>query len=111
MLDTSHFLSLAALGLLGACGSPASDDQRREMPFTMIEGAPMYDVVPLDGIPSIDEPVFVSADEATSFMADEEPVLGVIGRDGTAKAYSSWQLEGHEIVNDLIDGEPYAVTW
>ena len=41
---------------------------------------------------------------------DEEELDG-IGRDGTAKAYSTWHLDTHEIVNDVIDGEPIAATW
>ncbi len=80
-------------------------------PYELVEGEPMYTVVPMDAIPAVDEPVFVSAVQADSFMQPEEPVLGVVGRDGTAKAYSAWQLEGHEIVNDVLDGEPIAATW
>ena len=100
---------LAALLLLAACGS--SFEQRREMPFEMIEGEPMYVVLPPDAIPAIDEPEFVSADEAEEWMAPDESVLGVVGADGTAKAYSAWQLDGHEIVNDELDGLPIAATW
>lgn len=71
----------------------------------------MYSVLPQDAIPSIDEPAFVPAAEAGDMLRDDEPVLGFVGRDGTARAYSAWQLEGHEIVNDVVDGEPIAVTW
>ena len=38
-------------------------------------------------------------------------MLGVIGASGTAKAYSTWHLEGHEIVNDELDGAAIAATW
>ena len=44
-------------------------------------------------------------------MLPDEPVLGVVGQDGTAVAYSAWQLDGHEIVNDVVDGVPIAATW
>ena len=71
----------------------------------------MYSVVPKDGIPAIDEPVFVSAADASSFMKDDETVLGVVGKDGTAKCYSAWQLDSHEIVNDTLDGTAIAATW
>lgn len=77
----------------------------------VIEGEPMITVVPMDSIPSIDAPQLVSAAEADEFMAPDEPVLGVVGLHGQAKAYSAWQLDGHEIVNDEIDGESIAVTW
>ena len=101
-------VTLAAALLLAAC---SAQEQRREMPFEMIEGEPMYLVLPPDAIPAIDEPEFVSADEAEKWMAPDESVLGVVGADGTAKAYSAWQLDGHEIVNDEIDGLPIAATW
>lgn len=81
------------------------------MPFELVEDEPMYTVLSPDDIPSIDDPVFVSADEADAFLSPSETVLGVVGADGTAKAYSSWQLDGHEIVNDQLDGAAIAVTW
>lgn len=71
----------------------------------------MYDVLPLDGIPAIDAPEFVAAAQAAAFMVDDEPVIGVVGVDGTAKCYSAWHLDVHEIVNDTLDGNPIAVTW
>lgn len=83
----------------------------REFPYELIEGEPMFTVVPKDGIPAIDAPVFVSASEAAAFMKDDETVLGVVGRDGTAKCYSAWQLDSHEIVNDTLDGTAIAATW
>ena len=57
------------------------------------------------------DPVFVSADEADEFLEPDEPVLGVVGADGSARAYSAWHLEGHEIVNDVLAGLPIAATW
>ena len=83
----------------------------REFPYELIEGEPMFTVVPKDGIPAIDDPVFVSASEADAFMDANETVLGVVGKDGTAKCYSAWQLDSHEIVNDELDGESIAATW
>lgn len=71
----------------------------------------MYSVLPEDAIPSVYEPTFLRAADAEEMMDPREPLLGVVGRDGTVKAYSAWQLEGHEIVNDEIDGLPIAVTW
>ncbi len=98
---------LSALCL--ACSSAGRAE--RVMPSHLVEGTPMYDVLPLDGIPSIDEPVFVDALSADAFMRDNEPVLGVVGANGTAKCYSAWHLDGHEIVNDELDGRPIAATW
>lgn len=82
-----------------------------EMPYRLIEGEPIFTVLEKDGIPALDLPEFVGADEAEAFMDPEETVLGVVGRNGTAKCYSAWQLDGHEIVNDELDGEAIAATW
>ena len=106
-----------SLGLLlplvfAACSAPDGDRRpKRDYPFELVEGEPMYTVLPPDRIPAIDEPRFVTAAEAGEAMQPDEPVLGVVGSSGTAKAYSAWQLEGHEIVNDHLDGEPIAATW
>lgn len=43
-------------------------------------------------------------------MRDDEPVIGVVV-DGVARAYSTWFLDHHEIVNDTFGDEPVAVTW
>jgi hypothetical protein len=43
-------------------------------------------------------------------MDDQEPVVGVVMGD-VAKAYSTWHLDHHEIVNDIIASQPLAVTW
>ena len=81
------------------------------LPYELVEGEPMFTVVPRDGIPALDLPEFVTAEEAASFMRPEETVLGVVGRNGTSKCYSAWQLDSHEIVNDVLDGEPISATW
>lgn|SRR5574337_1046572 len=79
-------------------------------PEEMIQGSPVITVLPVDAIPAIDNPKYVSAAEADRFMRPDEFVLGIT--DGkTAKVYSSWQLNHHEIVNDSLGGLPLAVTW
>lgn len=63
-----------------------------------------------DAIPAILEPEFVSVSEADQWMSPEEGVLGVsIG--GEDRAYPVSMLSRHEIVNDVVGGEPVAVTW
>ena len=64
---------------------------------------------PKDGIPSIDEPVFVAA-EAADFIDDEELVLGIKTSSG-ARAYPIKILNWHEIVNDEMDGLKFVVTF
>jgi hypothetical protein len=61
-----------------------------------------------DGIPSIDNPKFVSASEAG--LEDFELVLG-LDLNGDVRAYPLNILVWHEIVNDVVGGEPVAVTY
>ena len=37
-------------------------------------------------------------------------MIGVVG-DHEQRAYSAWTLDLHEIVNDVVEGQPIAVTW
>ncbi len=76
----------------------------------VIDGAPVITVLPRDAIPAIDKPNFVPVSEAMSFMREEEQVLG-LAEGKEAKAYSTWLLNHHEIVNDTLGGKPVAVTW
>jgi hypothetical protein len=61
-----------------------------------------------DGIPSVENPTFVPIDEPT--LIDDVPVFGV-ARGGEAKAYPQYVLVHHEIVNDVVGGDPLAVTY
>ncbi|MBM3779470.1 MAG: DUF3179 domain-containing protein [Acidimicrobiia bacterium] len=69
----------------------------------------VYVVLPRDAIPAIDNPTFEPAASAAA-LADEEIVLGLVG-EREQRAYSTWQLDRHEIVNDIFEGTPIAVTW
>jgi hypothetical protein len=64
---------------------------------------------PRDGIPSIDDPLFVEASEIRD-MDDREPVI-VFPLEGASRAYPLRVLIWHEIVNDEIEGIPVAVTY
>jgi len=101
-------LFLAGL-LLGSAG--VSSAQHSEPESVLVDGDPMYTVLPPDAIPAIDDPVFVSPVAAERWMQDDEMVIGVIGPGGEARAYSTWHLDGHEIVNDRVGDVPIAVTW
>jgi hypothetical protein len=75
-----------------------------------IGGEDVYQLLPVGAIPAIDDPEFVSGSDADRQMRSDEPVLGVvIGKE--ARAYSLWQLDAHEIVNDEIAGSAIAATW
>ena len=64
---------------------------------------------PRDGIPSIDKPKFVSASDA-DYLKPTDRVLGV-EINGKARAYPIRILNWHEIVNDVHNGKPIAVTF
>lgn len=61
-----------------------------------------------DGIPSIDEPQFARAGDVE--LPACERVFGV-SIDGDVRAYPQRILVRHEIVNDVVGGEPVAVTY
>ena len=72
----------------------------------------MVTALPPDAIPAVTNPVFLTRKQADSRMLDDEPVLGLVDPEsGQAKAYSLWQFDHHEIVNDRLGGKPIAVTW
>ena len=74
------------------------------------DGDPVYRVLQPGEIPAIEDPRFVDGETGDLQMAAEEPVFGLdIG--GEARAYSLWQLDRHEIVNDEIGGVALAATW
>lgn len=62
-----------------------------------------------DGIPSIDNPEFIEADNA-GFLQDDERILGIVIH-GTARAYPVSILNWHEIVNDSIADTYFAITY
>jgi hypothetical protein len=65
---------------------------------------------PRDGIPSIDDPQFVSPSEAETWLAGNEPVI-FLDVNGDARAYPLQILTWHEIVNDTVGGVPVIVTF
>jgi len=97
-------LAVVTVALLAAAQRPGPEV------VATIGGDEVYQVLPFGAIPAIDKPKFVSGEKADRQMRPEEPVLGVVV-EGEAKAYSLWQLDEHEIVNDEIAGTAIAATW
>ena len=64
---------------------------------------------PKDGIPAIDNPMFISPG-GVDWLGSEESVLVYEGRQ-TIRIYPIQIFMYHEIVNDLVDGLPLAVTY
>ena len=76
----------------------------------MDEEIEIVTLLPHDGIPAIDNPEFLSAEEADSEYESSELVIG-LNYDGDARAYSIPYLSRHEIVNDTVGGRKIAITW
>lgn len=64
---------------------------------------------PKDGIPSIDAPKFLKAQD-TELISDDDLVIG-LRLNGETRAYPLFILVWHEIVNDKIGNTPIAVTY
>ena len=64
---------------------------------------------PKDGIPALSNPILLDAVDATN-MQPNDRVLG-IELDGIARAYPISILNWHEIVNDQINDQQYAITY
>lgn len=63
-----------------------------------------------DGIPSIDNPVFVSANDALDNISLDAPGIAV-DIEGEARFYPYQILVWHEIVNDTVQDVPILVTY
>lgn len=73
----------------------------------LISGGP-----PKDGIPSIDNPIYLSVSEAeaTGDLVDGSTIFGV-NYNGFVAAYPQDILYWHEIVNEEVSGEKISVTY
>ncbi len=83
--------------------------------FTLVaEGIDVREIfsggVPRDGIPSLDSPEFAAVADAPDYLRPDEPVI-VLELNGVARAYPLSILTWHEIVNDIVGGEPVVVTF
>ena len=67
-------------------------------------------LLPPEAIPAIDNPQFLTIEEADQFYDPNEFIIGV-SIDGDNRAYSIPLLSSHEVVNDMVAGRPIAVTW
>ncbi len=63
---------------------------------------------PRDGVPSLDEPEFTSAEMAK--WKDSDIIIGVTS-GGEARAYPLKILNWHEVVNDVIATTPVVITY
>lgn len=116
-------LLLAAFAVLSAAGPSLSAAERRwprdirRETFGFSDSTPsdvpwsevVQGCAARDCIVAIDQPRLLARDKAR-FLFDSDLVLG-LERSGLARAYPAYILDRHEIVNDVVAGEPIAITW
>ena len=78
--------------------------------ITTVELHKIIPVLPRDGIAAINEPNFDSVAAANEWLDPQEPVIS-FELNGEARAYPLQILTWHEIVNDVVGGEPVIVTY
>jgi hypothetical protein len=65
--------------------------------------------VPVDGIPVLDHPPTVPAEDA-KYLQAKEKIFGVV-LGGQARAYPLRILDWHELLNDEVGGQPIALSY
>ena len=91
-------------------GTAAIAQRSKPEVYGTFDGDEMFTLLPPDGIPAILDPEYVTGDEAAAQMSAGEHVMG-LAIEGDAVCWSTWQLDHHEIVNDVFDGTAIASTW
>jgi hypothetical protein len=84
---------------------PDDADRLRAFAENIARGGP-----PRDGIPPIDKPRYEEVADADRWLQDDDVVFG-LDYNGEVKAYPQLVLVWHEIVNDVLGGEPVSVTY
>jgi hypothetical protein len=105
--SNSNSITIAAVDNTNSAAAVTAEEKEKSIvPLDQIvSGGP-----PPDGIPSIDNPKFISVQEASKFLEASELVLG-LNINGDIRAYPLQILVWHEIVNDEVGGVPVAVTY
>lgn len=105
--EVGKTVSNRAKSLIGGGGGFdfADDVPGRENLDQLRQGCPYKDC-----IPAIDEPKFESVEEANSWLKDEDVVFALDWK-GEQKAYPQRILNWHELVNDVVGGEPILMSF
>jgi hypothetical protein len=86
-------------------------DAGRNAPFLRsFDREAMSYALPPDSIRAIDRPCHEAPAVARALLPDSSQVIGV-ERGGESRAYPVDLLALHEVVNDVVGGNPVAVTW
>ena len=83
-----------------------TDGLKHSVPLNeIIGGGP-----PKDGIPSIDNPKFISPNQASDWLEDDEPGIA-FSNNGINRFYPFQILVWHEIVNDTVSDQQVLITY
>ncbi len=83
-----------------------TDFSKHSVPYSeILSGGP-----PKDGIPAIENPKFITVDEADAWLKDKEPVV-LFRINDDVRAYPIQILMWHEIVNDVVAETPVVVSF
>jgi len=101
---------LCTITIIGCTDSSLDTDGRGDGEW-LIPTNQVFDGGPgKDGIPSIDNPVFITVNDVPAYLQDDDLVVGIrIGNE--IRAYPHPILDWHEIVNDEINGKAFSVTY
>ncbi|MBI4451023.1 DUF3179 domain-containing protein [Candidatus Woesearchaeota archaeon] len=75
----------------------------------MVNPDDIVSVLPRDAIPALTRPKFTTAGEA-AWLQDTDTIIGVFYK-GEARAYPLRIFNWHEIVNDVIRGDPLLISY
>ncbi len=108
---TTGSVAAPAIGVLPEGPSALDTSSSPEFPEPLIDPAEIISGgPPPDGIPPLDEPVFIDVADALEIFEPAEAVVA-LEIDGEAKAYPVQIMIWHEIVNDEVGGVPVSVTY
>ena len=100
-----------AQGVLPTGPSALETSSAPEFPDALVDpGAIISGGPPPDGIPPIEDPMFLEVGQALGVLDEAEPVVA-IEIDGDARAYPVQVMIWHEIVNDTVGGVPVSITY
>lgn len=89
---------------------PAGDRPVLVPPPPEVDPGLIQQLLPKDSIRAIDDPQFEGDAQVAAGMNPDERVVGLV-INGDARAYPINILSVHEVVNDVVGGEPVAITW
>ena len=97
--------------LIMSCGdTTTSQNQNQTQEQWLIPSDEVFDGGPgKDGIPSIDNGIFIPA--STVNYLDDDDLVVIVSEAGNAKVYPHIILDWHEIVNDAFIDKKYSLTY